>query len=83
MLKSAGYDVLVAGNVGVSFALSLAQRDYDYIILELSSFQLDGIQKFRSDVAILLNITADHLDRYNYKLENYRCIKIQDYRKSN
>ena len=61
VLKSAGYDVLVAGNVGVGFALSLAERDYDYIILELSSFQLDGIKKFRSDVAILLNITADHL----------------------
>ena len=77
VLKSAGYDVLVAGNVGVSFALSLAQRDYDYIILELSSFQLDGIQKFRSDVAILLNITADHLDRYNYKLENYAASKFR------
>ena len=77
VLKSAGYDVLVAGNVGVSFALSLAQRDYDYIILELSSFQLDGIQKFRSDVAILLNITTDHLDRYNYKLENYAASKFR------
>ena len=77
VLKSAGYDVLVAGNVGVGFALSLAERDYDYIILELSSFQLDGIQKFRSDVAILLNITPDHLDRYDYKLENYAASKFR------
>ena len=77
VLKSAGYDALVAGNVGVGFALSLAERDYDYVVLELSSFQLDGIQKFRSDVAILLNITADHLDRYNNKLENYAASKFR------
>jgi UDP-N-acetylmuramoylalanine--D-glutamate ligase len=77
VLKSAGYDVLVAGNVGVGFALSLSERDYDYIVLELSSFQLDGIQKFRSDVAILLNISADHLDRYNNKLENYAASKFR------
>ena len=77
VLKSAGYDVLVAGNVGVGFALSLAERDYDYIILELSSFQLDGIKKFRSDVAILLNITEDHLNRYNDKLENYAASKFR------
>ena len=70
-LKNAGYDVLVAGNVGVGFASSIAERDYDYIVLELSSFQLDGIKEFRSDIAILLNITADHLDRYNDKLKNY------------
>ena len=77
MLKNAGYDVLVAGNVGVGFALSIAERDYDYIVLELSSFQLDGIQNFRSDVAILLNITPDHLDRYDYKLENYTASKFR------
>ncbi len=77
LLKSAGYDVLIAGNVGVGFALSIAERDYDYIVLELSSFQLDGIQKFRSDVGILLNITADHLDRYNNKLENYASSKFR------
>ena len=53
ILKKAGYDVLVAGNVGVGFALAIAERDYDYIVLELSSFQLDGIQDFRSDVAII------------------------------
>jgi UDP-N-acetylmuramoylalanine--D-glutamate ligase len=76
VLKSAGYDVLIAGNVGVGFSLSIAERDYDYIVLELSSFQLDGIKQFRSDVAILLNITADHLDRYDYKLENYAASKF-------
>ena len=77
VLKSAGYDVLIAGNVGVGFALSIAERDYDYIVLELSSFQLDGIKNFRSDVAILLNITPDHLDRYDYKLENYAASKFR------
>ena len=77
VLKNAGYNVLVAGNVGVGFALSIAQRDYDYIVLELSSFQLDGIQNFRSDVAILLNVTPDHLDRYDYKLENYTASKFR------
>ena len=77
VLKNAGYDVLVAGNVGVGFALSIAQRDYDYIVLELSSFQLDSIRNFRSDVAILLNVTPDHLDRYDYKLENYTASKFR------
>ena len=77
VLKSAGYDVLIAGNVGVGFALSIAERDYDYIVLELSSFQLDGIKQFRSDVAILLNITPDHLDRYDDKLENYAASKFR------
>ena len=77
VLKSAGLDVLVAGNVGIGFALSIAERDYDYIVLELSSFQLDGIKNFRSDVAILLNITPDHLDRYDYKLENYAVSKFR------
>ncbi|MDA0890578.1 MAG: UDP-N-acetylmuramoyl-L-alanine--D-glutamate ligase, partial [Bacteroidetes bacterium] len=77
VLKNAGYDVLVAGNVGVGFALSIAQRDYDYIVLELSSFQLDSIQNFRSDVAIILNVTPDHLDRYDYKLENYTASKFR------
>ena len=77
VLKNAGYDVLVAGNIGVGFALSIAERDYDYIVLELSSFQLDGIQNFRSDVAIVLNITPDHLDRYDYNLKNYTASKFR------
>jgi len=77
VLKSAGHDVLVAGNIGVGLALSISKRDYDYIILELSSFQLDGIENFRSDIAIILNITPDHLDRYEYKLENYVASKLR------
>ena len=71
ILKKAGLNVGIAGNVGDSFALQVANEDYDYYILELSSFQLDGIKKFKADIAILLNITPDHLDRYDYKFENY------------
>ena len=77
VLKNAGYDVLVAGNIGVGFSSSISERDYDYIILELSSFQLDGIQNFRCDVAIILNITNDHLARYDYNLENYIASKFR------
>ena len=71
ILKKAGYDVLVAGNIGTGFARSIVDRDYDFIILELSSFQLDGIKKFKADVSILLNITPDHLDRYENDFEKY------------
>ena len=77
ILEKAGYDVLVAGNVGTGFAKSLVERDYDYIVLELSSFQLDGIIDFKADVAILLNITPDHLDRYDDKFENYVKSKLK------
>jgi UDP-N-acetylmuramoylalanine--D-glutamate ligase len=77
VLKNAGYDVLVAGNIGVGFAISLSERDYDYIILEISSFQLDGIKNFRCDVAVILNIANDHLERYDYKLENYIASKFR------
>ena len=77
ILKNAGYNVLIAGNVGISFALSIAEKKYDYIVLELSSFQLDGIHKFRSDIAIILNITPDHLERYNGKFENYIASKFK------
>ena len=71
ILKKAGYDVLVAGNIGTGFARSIVDRDYDFIILELSSFQLDGIQKFKADISILLNITPDHLDRYGNDFDQY------------
>lgn len=71
ILKKAGLNVGVAGNVGDSFALQVANEEFDYYVLELSSFQLDGIKKFKADIAILLNITPDHLDRYDYKFENY------------
>ena len=71
ILKKAGFDVLVAGNIGTGFAMSILDRDYDFIILELSSFQLDGIQNFKADISILLNITPDHLDRYGNDFEQY------------
>jgi len=71
ILRKAGLNVGLAGNVGDSFALQVANKHYDYYVLELSSFQLDGIKDFKSDIAILLNISEDHLDRYEYKMENY------------
>ena len=77
ILKKAGYDVLVAGNIGVGFGLSIANRDYDYIVLEVSSFQLDDIAKFRTDISIILNITKDHLNRYGNSFENYIQAKLK------
>jgi len=77
ILKNAGYDVLVTGNIGTGFARSILERDYDYIVLELSSFQLDGIVDFKADVAIILNITPDHLDRYNNDFQLYIKSKLK------
>ncbi len=71
ILKKAGLDAAVGGNVGTSFAGLVAQGDHDLYVLELSSFQLDGIRDFRPHVAILTNITPDHLDRYGYQMRNY------------
>lgn len=71
MLQKAGYHVGLAGNVGQSFAWQVAEKDFDYFVIELSSFQLDGMIEFKADIAVLLNITPDHLDRYDYKMENY------------
>ena len=71
ILCQAGYKVGLAGNVGRSFAWQVAEQEFDYYVIELSSFQLDGMYDFRADVAILLNITPDHLDRYEYKFQNY------------
>lgn len=71
ILKSAGLNVGLAGNVGDSLALQVAEKDFDYFVVELSSFQLDGMKEFKADIAILLNITPDHLDRYNYEFQNY------------
>ncbi len=71
ILKKAGYNVGLGGNVGKSFAMQVAREKFDYYVLELSSFQLDGMFDFVADVAVLLNITPDHLDRYDYKFENY------------
>ena len=77
ILKKAGYNVGLGGNVGKSFAYQVAKENYDYYVLELSSFQLDGLFDFKADIAILLNITPDHLDRYDYKFENYVSSKFR------
>ena len=71
ILEKSGLNVGVAGNVGQSFAMQVATEKHDLYVLELSSFQLDGIVEFKPDVAVLLNINPDHLDRYNNKMENY------------
>lgn len=77
ILKEAGLNVGLGGNIGKSFARSVAEDDFDYYVLELSSFQLDGIIKFRPHIAVLLNITPDHLDRYEYDLDNYIASKFR------
>ncbi|POY36719.1 UDP-N-acetylmuramoyl-L-alanine--D-glutamate ligase [Solitalea longa] len=71
ILKKAGFNVGLAGNVGQSFARQVAEENFDHIVLELSSFQLDNMYEFKADIALLLNITPDHLDRYDYKMQNY------------
>ncbi|WP_348822739.1 UDP-N-acetylmuramoyl-L-alanine--D-glutamate ligase [Flavobacterium aestuarii] len=71
VLKSAGLNVGLAGNVGKSFAWQVADNNYDFYVIELSSFQLDGIINFKPHVAIITNISPDHLDRYDYKYQNY------------
>jgi UDP-N-acetylmuramoylalanine--D-glutamate ligase len=71
ILKKLGLNVGLAGNIGESLAKQVLEDKFDYFVLELSSFQLDGMYKFRAHVAVLLNITPDHLDRYDYKFENY------------
>lgn len=71
LLKSAGYNVGLAGNVGESLARKVANEKYDWYVLEVSSFQLDGTYSFHPHIAILLNITPDHLDRYGYEMQNY------------
>lgn len=71
ILQKAGLNVGLAGNVGKSFALSVLKNSYDYYVLEISSFQLDDIIHFKPHIAIIMNITPDHLDRYNYNFQNY------------
>lgn len=71
ILKQAGLNVGLAGNIGNSLALQVAESQFDYYVVELSSFQLDGMYDFKADIAILLNITPDHLDRYDYQFQNY------------
>lgn len=71
ILQKAGVNVGLAGNIGRSFALQVAQEQFDVYVLEISSFMLDDMYQFRADVAVILNITPDHLDRYDHKMENY------------
>jgi UDP-N-acetylmuramoylalanine--D-glutamate ligase len=77
IFKSASHNVGMAGNIGISFAYMIATDPKDYYILEISSFQLDDIDEFKCDIAILLNITPDHLDRYNYEMKNYVASKFK------
>ncbi len=77
MLKKAGLNVAVGGNIGISFARLVASGNYDYYVLELSSFQLDNMYQFKADFAVLCNITPDHLDRYDYNLQNYINAKFR------
>ncbi len=77
IFKSAGYDVGLAGNIGASLALQVAEQPHAYYVIELSSFQLDNMYDFRANIAILLNITPDHLDRYDNKFENYADAKMR------
>ena len=76
ILKQAKLEAVMAGNIGESFAKEI-KRTPDYFVLELSSFQLDGIEKFQPHIAVITNITADHLDRYDYKFENYISAKFR------
>lgn len=77
ILKKAGLNVGLAGNVGQSFAYQVATREYDYYVIELSSFQLDNMYEFKSDLSVLMNITPDHLDRYDHKFQNYIDAKFR------
>ena len=77
ILKNCGLHVGMAGNIGDSFARMVAEQDYQFYVLEISSFQLDGILEFKPDIAIITNITPDHLDRYDYRFENYIASKFR------
>lgn len=77
IFKDADYDVSLVGNIGFSFARQIASKPTQWYVMEISSFQLDDIKIFRPDVAVILNITPDHLDRYDYKLENYIQAKFK------
>ena len=77
ILQNAGLNVGLAGNIGKSFAAQVATQNFDWYVLEISSFMLDDMYNFKADIAVLLNITPDHLDRYEYKLENYAASKMR------
>ena len=77
ILKNAGLNVGLAGNIGHSFAAQVADQDFDWYVLEISSFMLEDMYAFKADIAVLLNITPDHLDRYEYKMEKYAAAKMR------
>ncbi len=77
ILKKAGINVGLAGNIGHSFAAQVATENFDWYVLEISSFMLDDMFEFKADIAVLLNITPDHLDRYDYKMSNYAASKMR------
>ena len=77
ILKNAGLNVGLAGNIGKSFAMQVAKEKFDHYVLEISSFMLDDMFNFKADIAVLLNITPDHLDRYDYKMKNYADSKFR------
>ena len=77
ILQEAGFNVGLAGNVGRSMARQVAEEDHDVYVIELSSFQLENMYDFKADVAIIMNITPDHLDRYDHKMENYVAAKFR------
>ena len=77
ILRKAGLNVGLAGNIGNSFAAQVATENFDWYVLEISSFMLDDMYAFKADIAVLLNITPDHLDRYDYKMENYAASKMR------
>ena len=77
IFKKAGLNVGLAGNIGQSLAYQVAECNYDYYVIELSSFQLDNMYKFHANIAVLMNITPDHLDRYDYKMQNYVDAKFR------
>ena len=77
ILKDGGLNVGLAGNIGKSFAYQVATEKFDHYVLEISSFMLDDMYEFKVDIGVLLNITPDHLDRYDYKLENYAASKFR------
>ena len=77
ILKSAGLNVGLGGNIGKSFARQVAEEHFDYFVLELSSFQLEGVYDFKADISVLLNITPDHLDRYDHTMQHYVDAKMR------
>ena len=77
IMRESGANVALGGNIGESFAYSVATAEYDWYVLELSSFQLDGMFEFKADVGVLMNITPDHLDRYDYSFEKYAASKMR------